>query len=696
MIRPATTGSLCLLALSLCGCTSLFTAQAIDAFNQGLIASDLAALQQSTSSGFQQRALRDPAALDSIKSLPLPKEEGKVTEVKEVGPDEKLLSVEVGDPPQLVQYRLKRETPAAGKSPKWLVDDVILTQKRAGSDALLTKSVSEQMDLLLTVQEFVKNWRDGSREETLAVLHPDLKSLLDELSPVHLAQITNQMLEGVRSEEFKPEARIQSRQATISLPRRGGKLVVEMVRLDGPDARWVVKDIAAESSRGKESSRSVAHIARCIGPASAFLRAYESADHETLNRLASETFYQQSLQSADLTTVPLPVSRLLSQPFELEEHDRRIDLLFTLGEDTYLISMTREAAPEAIIPSQGQPERPCRIDEITIYERGGSQIKPLSSVFTAQAVVEVFAEALNTRDVDLLSQLSTLDFDRRVWKRLEAPELLSRLPLEAIPPAAPRIVTTVFQGPVTEITVTQGTRALTYVLHSGQGRPQVDDIKYPSNNRAGSLKTDLEAVVPVYNFAWAWEQQDQPVLVRNSSEGLRRMVWIRTKVVPELHVSLNRYLPTGAPRIEAMGGDRLLTFGTPERGMQVRLVREHDQLFLEDAQLIGPELPSGRLEVVNAMRDWIIAQTTISAPPREPASQPALSASPRGPAPQSKLTSAPRGPAPQSRAALHSALAVTPAAAPDSGAQPAVTDTSAAPPLSNKPLLQQPITIPGT
>ncbi len=684
MIRPATIGSVCLLALSLCGCTSLFTAQAIDAFNQGLVASDLAALQQSTSSEFQQRALRNPAALDSIKSLPLPKEEGTVTEVQDVGPDEKLLSVEVGDPPQLVQDRLKREAPAGGKSPKWLVDDVILTQKRAGSDAMLTKSVSEQMDLLLTVQEFLKNWREGSREDTLAVLHPELKSLLEELSPVHLAQITNQMLDGVRTEEFKPEARIQSRQATIALPRRGGKLVVEMVRLDGPDARWVVKEISAESSRGKESTRSVGHIARCIGPAAAFLRAYESADLNALAKLSSETFYQQSLSTADLTTLPLPVSRLLSRPFELEEHDRRIDLLFTLGEDTYLISMTRDAEPEAIIPSQGRPERPCRIDEITIYERGGSQIKPLSSVFTAQAVVEVFAEALSVRDVELLSQLSTLDFDRRVWKRLESPELMSRLPLEAIPPAPPRIVTTVFQGPVTEITVTQGTRALTYVLHAGQGRPQVDDIKYPSNNRAGSLKTDLEAVVPVYNFAWAWEQGDQPVLVRNSSEGLRRMVWIRTSTVPELNVSLNRYLSAGAPRIEALGGDRLLTFGTPERGMQVRLVREHDQLFLEDAHLIGSDLANGRLEVVNAMREWIVAQSTISAPPREPALQASSSI-------------APRGPASLSRANLHSALAVTPGtpAAQAPAAQPAADTTSTTPP-ANKPLLQQPITIPGT
>lgn len=684
MSRVASTGSFCLLALWLSGCTSFFTARAIESFTAGLAAGKLEDLQASTSADFQQRALRVAEAMDSLAVLPLPREEGDVKEIQELGPDERLVTVEVGDPPRTVQYRLKRESPGGERrGRKWVVDDVILTQARPGDQPPLTKSVTEQMDLLITVQEFLKFWRDGSREETLARLHPDLRSQLEELSPVHLAQVTERFLSGVKLETFRPEARIQTNRATVQLPRQSGPLVLELVRLPDPAPRWVIQDAVLHSTRGRPPE-SAAHVARCVRQATEFLRAYEAQDREALRSVVTPSFYEQALQAADFNAVELPISRLLATRFELEEHDHRIDLMFDVGEDTYLITMTRDREQEPRLRSAPAPASVCRVEELTLYERGGAQIKPLSVLFTAQAVVEVYAEALAQRDLPLLAQLSTRDLNERVWERLESPELLRELPWDGLPHAPPRIVTTIFQGPVTEITVTQGTRALTYVLHATGGRPQVDDVRFPSNNRSGSLKTTFSVLAPVLNFAWGWRQGNVELLARNSSDGLRRIIWSRTERRPEIAVPFDQFLPSTMPRIEELGHDLLVTLGTPERGMVVRLVNERGRLLVEDLHLIGKELPAGKLELAAAMRDWV--NTEAGKPsPRRPAAQ----TSPGAP-----LTAVPDAkPKGFERSGRRSTLTIAPtetnSARPDSAA-PSPSPTTE----NTLPLLQQPIPIP--
>ncbi len=685
MIRAAFTGSLCLLALGLSGCTSLFTAKAIESFTADLSAGNLEGLQASTSTSFQQRALRMSGALESLQVLQLPREEGEVTEVEEIGPDERLLTVKVGEPPQTVQYRLKREPVSPeSRTRRWVVDDVILTQSRGEGKPPLTKSVTEQMDVLLTVQEFLAHWKNGSREETLSILHPDLADRMESLSPVHLAQITAQMLDGLKDEKFRPEAKLLASRATVTLPRRGGKLRLELVPAIESDRRWVVSDVVAESSRASEADTSVAHLAGQVGQAADFLKAYQSQDLPALERCTAPAFYTQALATADLDTVPLPVPQILASRFEIEEQDHRTDILFTVGDHTYLVSMTRETSSEVVLPEDNVAAPTARIQEVTIYERGGSQIKPLSVVFTAQAVVEVFADALATHDHSLASQLSTLDFQNRVWNRLESPEQMRALQFDGIPAAPPRIVTTIFQGPVTEITVTQGTRALTYVLHSGSGRPQVDDVRYPTNNRSGSLKTTLEVLVPIHNFVWAWQQQNRPALERNSSDGVRRMVWMRTPGVPEVAAPLDRYLGrSGAPKIEKQGQGSIITLGTPTQGMLARLTAEHGRLVVEDLHVVDPTLPGGRIELVNAMRNWITLQESQQ-PVRRASTAPSMIQGGRRTTPLAALPAADA--APDSTVETAAAAEIAPVTTP--AVEPAT-------PKSKVPLLQQPIPIPG-
>ncbi len=58
-----------------------------------------------------------------------------------------------------------------------------------------------------------------------------------------------------------------------------------------------------------------------------------------------------------------------------------------------------------------------RVEEITIYDRQEEQVKRVSSMFQAHAIVEYYAEILAQGDVEQLRYLSTAGFNDRVWKR---------------------------------------------------------------------------------------------------------------------------------------------------------------------------------------------------------------------------------------------------------------------------------------
>ncbi|MEZ6067211.1 MAG: hypothetical protein R3B90_16260 [Planctomycetaceae bacterium] len=618
MLRLVTIGSFCLtLVISLSGCTSFFTAAAIDSFSEGLAAGNLDRLKDSTTASFQERALRLPGSVASLEALSLPKVAGEIVLVEEISEKEQLVTVEVGEKKQTVQYRLSRNPEAAAKQDRgWKIDDVILTQQRPGQSQPISKSVSEQMNLMLTVQEFLAHWESGSREEILAELHPDLAGKLETLSPTHLAQVTSGALDGVSTDRFRPEVRMQDDRAAVLLPRRNGKLVLNLALAEGSHDRWQVTEIIQQSTRSDTPEQSVAVLADCLSTAARFLMAYGESDRKGLQTVSSKTFYDQALAAGDLSSAPLPTTEMLTTQYELEEQGLRSDLLFDVGGNTYLLSLSRDPEPEVYVPGDAGSDRGYHVDEVTIYEQGGQQIKPLSSLFNAQVVVELFAEALSTRDLTMLTQLSSADLNGRVWQRIEDKSLIRELPIEGVPSAPPKIVTTIFQGPVTEITVTQGTRALTYVLHATRGRPRVHDVLIPSNSRPASLKSMLEAVVPVYNFVWAWEQNRVDVLAKYSTDSMRRMVWVQAGTdVPKINAPLRAHLAGGILDVSEMEGERTVVLGTRERRLEARLRLEGDRLVVEDIHLTGGQTPGARVELVNTMRDWLTRRAGMALPP---------------------------------------------------------------------------------
>jgi hypothetical protein len=587
LLLSVNAGLLAICALS--GCTSLMTARAIQTFADGVATGNLDMVKASSSDHFDEKALRQAEALDDLKILNLPKGKASVASIEDVSPNEKKVTVEVGETKKPVLYKLTRKP----GSRQWLVDDIYLKQRKAGEDKTITKSVTETMDLLLTVREFLDSWEAGDREEVLAVTTPELSGLLADLSPVHLQQLTSQVVSKEQRGSHRPEARIEQNRAVVMLPRVSGRLLIE---LSLNDQGWLVNDVAVDAHDTQDQVRSTRRMGYILRAANQFLTAYELKSLTELEAVSTESFYRNSLAVADLESVPIPTVRLLASPYTARVHEHQADLIIESPSGTYMLTM-EEIEPGTYAEKVGS----YRVSEVTLYDGDQSQVKRLSALFTAQSILEIFSQSLASRDVARLKQASTADFNATVWNHVD-PELLNSLPMEEIEPAPPRVVATIFQGAVTEITVTQGTRALTYVLRDSNGRMVVDDVLLPVVDRPNSLKQNLRALLPVYGMARAFFQQDVEAARRHSSRQIDQQVWEPLGGMPELGINAVQHLTLPITAL-TMTEDRAdLTLGQGGLQTQLTLNRIDERFVIDEATFVtGPD-PSQRVQLSRAGR----------------------------------------------------------------------------------------------
>lgn len=571
------------------GCTNLMTARAIQTFADGVATGNLELVKASSSDEFDEKALRQAEALDDLKILNLPKGKVSVASIVDISPNEKKVEVEVGERKKRVLYRLTRKP---GQK-EWLVDDIYLKQRKPGDEQAITKSVTETMDLLLTVREFLDSWETGGREDVLAVTTPELQELLSDLSPVHLQQLTSQVVGKEQRGTHRPEARIEEERAVVILPRVNGKLLIELTLTDDS---WRVNDVAVDSHEEALKIRSTRRMAYILGAAKDFLTAYEQSDLAGLEAASTESFYRNSLAVADLNSVKIPASRLLATPYQVRVHDEQADVIVESPSGTHMLTLT-----EGETSSYREKVGSYQVAEVTIYDNDDTQVKRLSALFTAQSILELFGEALAARDVARLKQVSTADFNSSVWNLVDT-ELLNSIPLDEIEPAPPRVVATVFQGAVTEITVTQGTRALTYVLRDSNGRMVVDDVLLPVVDRPNSLKQNLRAMIPVYGMARAFFSNDVEAARRHSSSSLVRNVWDPLGAIPSLGVDPVRHLTMPVTSL-SMTEDRAdVHLGQQDDGARLTLKRIDDRFVIDDATFVAGPDPSQRVELHRAGR----------------------------------------------------------------------------------------------
>ena len=617
MPRPNGIWWLCGVLLASAGCANRMELQALKNFDSALVAENkdgrqIDKLRDATSEDFEKKALRIDDSVEDLRILRVPTGKAEIVHVDDVSETEKIVSAKVGDGQKKVRYRLVKDT----KTRKWVVDDVYLKQKHDGVES--TKSVTEQMDLLLSVREFLRSWDSGDRTKALEATAPKLRETLDRVPPAHFARIAD-LVVGPKKESsrMRPEAQMDDNIAIVKVTRPVGQLILTYELIDGV---WLVTDAAVEAKEESDHIPSVQKYAIALTTAVEFLRAYEAEDRETLARVCSPKFYKGGLEPADLKSIALPSGEAPVPEQKFRMVAKRAEMILPTETDLVKLSLVREEAADA--------DSAVRyfVEDVTMYDNGSGEEKRLSSMFTSQAMLTVFCEALSGRDLPTLRKTSTADFNRRVWDRLKqsgpagsvpsastnSHTTIDDLPLGEIPPETPQIVGKKFMGAVTEIKVRQGEAELTYLLRENGGQVRVDDILMPTANRPKSLKETTELIVPLREFAAALELRDMGLVQRASSTDYNRLVWRQTDRLPELSSSALRFLRSEITAIEPREDSVVITLGDERWGAKVMLSKEHSQLVVDDVLLVAGLAESERLKLKLAMRQELAQGGIVS------------------------------------------------------------------------------------
>lgn len=573
------------------GCSHYFEAKAIADFAQSLESGDLENLRKITSTDFQENALRRDDANHAFKQLALPKGKSKVLDVEKDG-DRKKVMVEVGETKRRVLYVLERDP----KTGKWVVDDLEVRKKLKHGQT--KKTVSEQMDLLLSIQEFLDAWESNSREERLAAVTPELRGILSELPPASMNRLIDQaMSELDLKKALRPQVEGHGETAVVRIPRNVGDLLITMKVADGA---WRADDLHTQIKRTGEEIPSLRKMAQITGVTNRFIEAYRVADRGTLEKVTTDRLFHSCLKDSDLSSVPLPETRAAEGELEVQIHaavtvtpledEAEKDLVqragVTLKSDQQilnltLVSKTRESDREI----SGGGNAPFVIDEVFFNDLQDSQQRSLSAIFQSRQLALLFANALAENDLTVIRHLSTQSFNDTVWRFVDD-ERMPELPMEGIGKGDPEIGMTIFKGSLTEVSVQQGKQLYSFQMIDVGGQLLVDDILFPAIERPNSLKVTLQSMIPVRLFDLGLQSQNLELVRQNSSNDFNRSVWGICKDFPQLHETL--------PELYRMHIDKLLV--TPEKAFlqlgdkgktaKVFLKRESGRLVVDDLVLV--------------------------------------------------------------------------------------------------------------
>lgn len=570
------------------GCSHLVETKTIERFTVSLKEQDVDRLKRQTSERFGERALRHAEAMNDLKILNLPSGEVSIAKIEDISETEKHVAVEVGESKRKLLYKLVMQQ----ETGDWVVDDIYMKQKHKG--LTVAKSVTEQMDLLLSVREFLEAWERGERNDVLSVTTPEFAELIGKLPPAYLARLTQQVVDGRAKKSQRPQAQLDGDMAVVRLTRKSGELVLTYVLQEGT---WKVSDLAIESRIEKEHIASLRKLATAVHTAFEFLRAYGSADEDRLQQVCTLEFWQGSLSVADLAQVPLPSAESLGQNYEIRMQGNHADFMIQSPEELVKVSMLRRDTTGADETAR------YAVADVTIYEVDGTQEKRLAALFTAHAMLHVFSEGLIHRDLAVLRHSSSRDLNERIWERL-TDSTLHTLPLLEIEPVHPVITETRFQGSVTEVAVRQGSQQLVYMLRERSGRFFVDDVLLPAENRPASLKHTLELLLPVQEFAAGIRLSQVDLLQRVSSRDFIRLAWLHVDSVPDIGLPVSEHL--AAPLGSIQAGERpIVILGDDRFGARVQLLLENDRYVVDDVMLVaGPE-PERQKLLKHTVRTWM-------------------------------------------------------------------------------------------
>lgn len=587
-----------LLLVSVTGCASMVEMKTIEQFAQAMEKEDIRKLKHHTTMKFSKVAFRDKSSLDDLKVLNIPTGEATIVEIKDVSENHKKVVVEVGKNKKKLLYELKKVT----KTGEWVVDDIYINQKSKNLNVM--KSVTEQMDLLVTIREFVDAWEDGNRDDILASTDGEFKETLEQLHPAFLAKLSQRIAgESSNTKRKRPDAQMDKDIAIIRISRRSGQMIITMKLNEG---KWKATDVAVESREDGNHVKSAKKEAKMLLAVSNFLDAYNQDDKVALKKFSADKFYQGSLNFGDLKVAPLPESQMAAADYELKVEDKLANFITQKDGKMVNLSLLKIESDEMDIPDQ------YLVEEVTLFQDQGNQQVTLTSLFSSRAITLLFNEALTKRDVKILGFSSTPDLNRRVWEKVN-PNLVAQLPVDEIAQPGFEILDIKFNGSVTKVHARQGNLPLTYILRDHLGQLLVDDIELDLQGRPSSVKATLELQVQVQNYAYDMHENNIRNLQRHSTRDFNELVWRQVDRVPQIGFSIPELLmsPLTTMELNENQGYARIKLGDDQQGATVMIKRQHDEYVVDDIMIHSDKVASRYVSTKKELRLAMAADTGL-------------------------------------------------------------------------------------
>jgi len=327
-----------------------------------------------------------------------------------------------------------------------------------------------------------------------------------------------------------------------------------------------------------------------------FLGAYQADDKKSLQTITASRLYDKCLKVADLKTVPLPTPDALGDKDVVKTHDKGGEYVLQRGSTTVKVSLlcpSTNGDKDVVKSIDENSAVPYVVDDVTFYD--SKEERRLSAVFTAQAKLQLFMNAMIKGNLLLVRENSTKDLNYKVWSRLGSVSLAEILPGE-IELALPTITGADYHGAVTNIYVRQGTRELTYVMRDYAGDVTVDDILMPVMDRPGSMKETMQAMLPIRLFAGALRDaaaaadandRQLNLLRAVTSNDFNRVVWSQISQVPEPAFTVLSRLDMALSTIADTPTGQTVVLGDERFGAKIELVRERDTLLIDRVWMLS-------------------------------------------------------------------------------------------------------------
>lgn len=559
--------------------------RAISQFTDALIEDNEKAFRRSVSTRFEQRAMRSADAWKDLDILKLPKTKLEIDESTSLD-DNTFETIAKDEKGSKYQFKITRDE----EKRRWVVDDVLMRQKKKGTSA--TKSVTEVMDLLLTVREFLATLQDNDRSTILSTVNVSLREPLEQMPESWMNRLVERVAKECESEMARrPEIQMNESDALVKMPSKNGFLLLKVAR---EDDQWLFSDIEVRQRKTDDHPGSVLRQARALKAVSQFLVAYEHQDKAELKMLCDPTFFSTSLEIGDLSMIHMPSAEHAPDDFEIRSFSGQLTIMVPDKTQIVQLDLTtlknddRKAVEKL---AEGAVESSFVIRDITIYDRQTRKQQKLESAFTAPARAMLFVSALHEQNVPILRQLSTKEFSKGTWDRID-PALVSQLPIAEVPQGELTLQETDVRGDTTEMQfLSDSGQICNIIMRSENGKLNVDDVQYPNSAmEVASLRNHLQVTVPIIELASAWRKQDLEGVKRSCSTDFNRLIWGNLKSVPDEFDRLPEMLL--APTQSTTMADSQATVEIAQTGSQpvsVRLLKENSEWVIDEISVRQPD-----------------------------------------------------------------------------------------------------------